>query len=258
MPAYRAELDDDEKVSLRHLEHYLGDVDRYLVAPQTLRLDLPGFRRVDFPDRCLASRRGYSALLLSRAFYRSFDSYEFVLVYQLDSLVFSGDLASWCLRGYDYIAPVHTIGDHPPTVGNGGFSLRRIPAFLAVLESRTRTVDPERHWSEHWAGKPPLARLQATPRRYAKRLRLFNGVGHEIRGRNRSYAEWAEDWFWTLRAEAYSPTFRRAPPEVGLEFAFNEQPREAFAANGGRLPFGCHGWSRFDRGFWEPYLLPAR
>jgi hypothetical protein len=25
--------------------------------------------------------------------------------------------------------------------------------------------------------------------------------------------------------------------------------------NNHRLPFGCHAWPRYDRMFWEPYLV---
>jgi hypothetical protein len=32
-------------------------------------------------------------------------------------------------------------------------------------------------------------------------------------------------------------------------------PRLCFELNGRKLPFGCHAWQRYDRGFWEPYLL---
>ncbi len=255
VPVYRASFERDERISLRHLEHYLPEFDRYLVMPKSLEFDVPGFAKLHFPDTSLASRRGYSALMLSTDFYRAFAAYEYILVYQLDCLVLSNRLLDWCAKGYDYVAPVHKIGDHPPLVGNGGFSLRRIESFLAVLTSKVRPVDAAAYWRENWAARPVNVRLANLPRRYAKHLRAFNGVRREIRQLNRAYHGWAEDWFWTLRAETYLPSFHRAPPAEGLRFGFNEAPREAFEANGRRLPFGCHGWNHFDREFWEPYLL---
>lgn len=256
VPVYRPELDADESISLRHLQHHLSGFDRYLVLPESLEPSLPGFEPLRFPDRFLESRRGYSALMLSSGFYRRFRAYDYVLIYQLDCLVFSDRLLEWCTKGYDYVAPVHTIGEHSPMVGNGGFSLRRVESFLRVLESRVRSVDPAVYWTENWASRPFRVRLANLPRRYAKHLVAFNGVQREIRQLNRASHGWAEDWFWTLRPEAYLPEFRRAPPEEGMRFAFNEAPRETFEAIGRQLPFGCHGWNTFDRAFWEPYLLP--
>jgi hypothetical protein len=255
VPIYRPTLEPDEQVSLRHLDRFLSSFDRFLVKPEGLELSLDGYRARSFGDRYFASRRGYSQLLLSKKFYRSFSAYEYILVYQLDCLVFADELLDWCERGYDYVAPPHTIGDRDPQVGNGGFSLRRVESFLAVLDSRIRTVDPRAHWAEHWAQKPALERWRNLPRRYAKRLLRFNGVQMEIKRLSSAYLGWAEDWFWTLQAEKYLPTFRRAPTAEGLRFGFNEAPRESFEALGRRLPFGCHGWNRFDREFWEPYLL---
>jgi hypothetical protein len=46
-----------------------------------------------------------------------------------------------------------------------------------------------------------------------------------------------------------------APVEEALGFSFEREPRYCFERNGGRLPFGCHAWNRWDRPFWEPYLI---
>jgi hypothetical protein len=253
-PFPSAALDKGARVSLRHLNHHLGSYDRFLVMPRSQRQGLEGFEVKRFPDRWLESRRAYSALLLSRDFYRSFADYEYILVYQLDCLVFSAELAEWCAKGYDYIGAVHVIGDNPPCAGQGGFSLRRVAGFLEVLSSPVRTEDPAEYWKRSWAGRPPLQRWRNVPRRWAKHLRRFNGVQREIRRRNRDYHGWAEDWFWSLDARRYKPDFTVAPVEEGLRFAFDEDPERSFEEAGLRLPFGCHGWTRRPD-FWAPYLL---
>src|ERR1700737_7989 len=256
VPFYRQELGADERVSLRHLDHFLGPYDRFLFMPKSLRGGLDGFGSRRFSDRFFESRRGYSALLLSRDFYRSFSEYEYVLVYQLDCLVFSDDLLRWCEKEFDYIGAVHTIGDNAPCAGQGGFSLRRVSSFLDVLNSRIKTVDPAEYWERNWSSRPPIERWRNLPRKYAKHLGSFNGVRWEIKRLNRTYLGWAEDWFWSLEARRYHPEFRIAPIEDGLRFAFDQSPETAFAAAGRGLPFGCPGWTR-ARAFWEPYLLAA-
>jgi hypothetical protein len=254
VPVYRDTLDDDERTSLRHLERFLSRHDRFFAMPRSLRFARPGFEPVRFPDRCFASRRSYSALLLTGDFYRRFADYDYILLYQLDSLVFADELEEWATQGYDYVGAVHVIaGD--AMVGNGGFSLRRVSRFLDVLSSPRRTVDPDEYWNRHWAGKPLATRMLNLPRRLLKRLRMFNGVQWDIRRRKQSYDGWSEDWFWSLAARTYVPDFRVPPNDVAHRFAFFGEPRECFEAIGERLPFGCHGWTRFERDFWEPYLL---
>jgi len=68
--------------------------------------------------------------------------------------------------------------------------------------------------------------------------------------------EWRhEDHFWSDEAIKYHPEFRVASTELGLRFAFEVAPRYCFELNNYTLPFGCHAWPRYDRNFWEPYLL---
>ncbi len=64
-----------------------------------------------------------------------------------------------------------------------------------------------------------------------------------------------EDYFWADEAVRYCPEFKVASLDVGLRFAFEVAPRRCFELNNGTLPFGCHAWPRYDRAFWEPYLL---
>jgi hypothetical protein len=255
VPAYRDSLTDDERISFRHLDRFRGQYDRYLVMPKRLDFGLDGFRAARFADGFLESKHSYSRLLLTRRFYHRFSSYDYILVHQLDSLVFSDELSFWCATGYDYIGAVHTIGDLPPHIGNGGFSLRRVASFLAVLSSTKRAVDPREHWAATWGDRPVLTRLRALPRRYAKHLRAFNGVRWEIRRLDKTPHAWPEDWFWSLEAKRFLPDFRIAPNEDGDRFAFFGTPRKTFERVGCRLPFGCHGWPRFERDFWNPHLL---
>ncbi|RMF90416.1 MAG: hypothetical protein D6736_06765, partial [Nitrospinota bacterium] len=44
-------LTPEEQISLRHLVHFLGRYDKYMVAPQSLAVDYPGFAIKRFPDR---------------------------------------------------------------------------------------------------------------------------------------------------------------------------------------------------------------
>jgi hypothetical protein len=219
VPAQALELSPEARQSLRHLSAYLGAYDTFAVLPEGLRgslADLPARR---FAPRAFRSTNHYSRLLVSDEFYTAFSDYEYVLIHQLDCLVFSNELEAWCERGFDYVGAPWTrrspTGEtHFTDVGNGGLSLRRVASCRRVLAK--------------W------------PRRLRDRLRN----------------PWPfEDKFWALEAPRLDPTFRIPPAELAVGFAFETEPRFCFEANGRRLPFGCHGWARHDPEFWRPHLL---
>lgn len=162
IPCYRPVLDPDERLSARQCRAVLGRHALKVVAP--VGLDLPG-PLADLPcerfsAEAFADIGAYNRLLLGPEFYGRFASYEYLLIHQLDAYVFRDELDEWCGKKWDYVGapwpddeflqkrkwrsafPRHL---RPPTlarwirgcdfrVGNGGFSLRRIPAFLAVLD----------------------------------------------------------------------------------------------------------------------------
>ena len=40
-------------------------------------------------------------------------------------------------------------------------------------------------------------------------------------------------------------------PEEACDFAFEREPRFLYELNGRKLPFGCHGWEKYDPEFWR-------
>jgi Protein of unknown function (DUF5672) len=251
----------EEETSLRHLEHFLGKYDKYFVAPYGTRFARAGFEVVPFAHRYFGSATAHARLQLSKEFYARFRSYTYILMYHLDALVLSDQLMEWCSMDLDYIgAPWLTCADSPwvtrPRVGNSGFALMRIESFLNVIHSKRRAIDPDEYWRQFCAVNPPFRQWLHLPRKYLKRLRLFNGVTWEMRTWPlRKDGTGNCDYFWSDEAVKYWPDFKIASVETGLNFAFEVAPRLCFERNGRRLPFGCHAWPRYDRAFWEPYLL---
>jgi len=231
VPVYKTRPDEREAVSWNRCLEVFPRTPIALVAPEGL--DVAAYVRPEhqevrsihvarFDPGFFRSTTTYSRLLLSAGFYRTFASYEFILIYQLDGFVFRDELADWCARDYDYIgAPWFDVDwlaearhSWPPetrdnVVGNGGFSLRRVAPALKLL-----TEQPE--VAERWGGN--------------------------------------EDQFWAFRAPAVTP-FKIPKLEEALAFSFEVWPERAFALNGSKLPFGCHGWSRDHMlQFWRPVL----
>ena len=255
VPFYKPTLTPDEEISIRHLRRFLGSYDKFLVTPESLRTDYPDFEIKRFKDKFFASRVGYNKLVLSPRFYQAFSDYKYILIYQLDALVFSDQLREWCASDLDYVGAPWLRNETVPAegfsrVGNGGFCLRKVESALKVLTASGTVVDPDKYWEDYCAGKSKLSRALNLPRKYLKRLEIFNGVRwYRLRPRD------AEDIFWGHMAQKIVPEFKIASVAEGLRFAFEFAPRYCFEQNNRQLPFGCHAWNKHDRGFWEPYLL---
>jgi hypothetical protein len=256
--SHKLDYTADEETSFRHVRHHLSAHDKFVLVPETHQAEYPGLGLKRFPDRYFGSPRAHGSLLLSEQFYRAFADYDFILIYHLDALVFSDQLLDWCRAGYDYIgAPWLVSADTPhiteSKVGNGGFSLRKIDSFIRVLNSRRYFVDPDDYWRRYAARTRGMVRLLNAPRKLLKRLRTFNDV--------RWHVKWAladdvhEDRFWSEYATYYDPSFKVAPVDVAMRFAFEAEPRACFERIGRRMPFGAHRWQKFDRAFYEPHLL---
>ena len=259
----RKELTPDEEISFRHLIHFLGRYDKYAVVPKSLEVEFPGFGIKRFDDRYFGSTQANTRLMLSPKFYEAFTGYNYILVYHADALVFSDQLLEWCQMDLDYIgAPWLNYQDTPfvrvPRVGNGGLSLRKIESFLRVIYSKKYSVDPAKYWQGFCASRPKYLQYLNLPRKYLKYLRTFNNARREMARWHLRSSRQNEDYFWSDEAIKYYPEFKIASVETGLRFAFEVAPRFCFESNNHQLPFGCHAWARYDREFWEPYLLKDR
>lgn len=166
----------DEETSFRHVRHYLGRHDKYVVMPESHAGIYPGLLPMRLANRLFGATRPHASLLRSEAFYRAFREYEFLLVTHLDARVCSDRLFEWCRAGYDYIP-------------GPGFSLRRVASFLRVLECRRSAI-----------------------RRCIERLLPFT-AGPWL-GNRGAGGGLPEERFWSESAAQHDPTFRIAPVDV--------------------------------------------
>ena len=169
--------------------------------------------------------------MLTPEFYRRFENFRYILIYQLDAWVFRDELDRWVSEGYDYIgAPwipmkerfFHFYGKlrlaynrtfrkndgiKPHNtflygVGNGGFSLRKTDKFIEITTRYKDKISSD---------------LSSNEKLYPEDLWFFYGP----KGKDR----------------LLKPHWKKA-----LEFSFEQNPDKSFEFNGGRLPFGCHAW----------------
>ena len=103
VPLYKENFSESEKISLKHLLNFLKNYDKYFIAPKKIKVSHSKFETIRFNKKYFLSTKMYSKLLLTQNFYKKFKNYKYILIYQLDALVFSDQLLYWCSKNYDYI-----------------------------------------------------------------------------------------------------------------------------------------------------------
>lgn len=246
IPAYKPELKENDLVALRSVERHLGHFPIRFAVPHgmdvsQLTAEVGGAVAEEFAPEYFAGIAGYNRLMMSEEFYSRFSGYEYILIFQLDAYVFSDRLLEWCGKGYDYVGgpwvvrPIYRFPlfrlfswvkhslrrragkpDLQATnwkVGNGGFSLRKVPSHLHAVRALRGEVE----------------------RYLLTRHHIFN-----------------EDVFFSVEVNRHGLGFRYPGWEEALGFSFDKNPGLCMKLAGGRLPFGCHAWTkRKMRKFWK-------
>ena len=256
IPIYKKILSEEEMKSLRQCIRILSRHDLCLISPRSL--DLTVYRQVFeeehaacriecFDESFFVSQHGYNRLMLTSSFYQRFSEWEYMLIYQLDAYVFSDQLDKWCQKGYDYIgAPFLKLNKEvdPLNSGNGGFSLRRIPAFINVFSITGKVLYARGLW-RFYRYRGPLHRLPLTL------LGIFGYRNHLkdfLSGENVN-----EDLFYAMLGDS-SLKWRVATTSEAMFFAFEGRPSFLFSRTR-QLPFGCHAYMENEyETFYKPYV----
>jgi len=200
---------------------------------------------------------GYNKLMLSQKFYKRFINFEYILLYQLDAWIFRDELAYWCQKGYDYIgAPwfeycgSYENGNKLWTVGNGGFSLRRIPSFLNIF-----------YCKEPFFKICELKTLYPQGKTFIKKVRRIIVIylkSSGLKNNNRFFIKkWTanEDGFWCLFYQKSKRPLKIPKCEEAINFSFEKSPKYLYELNERKLPFGCHGWNKYEYNtFWINFI----
>lgn len=151
VPVYNEVPNELEQLSLKQLDAIIkDDTEICLVGPN--RINFSSYVELfnnniptctNFDDKYFESNKSYSQLCLSYDFYKRFDYYEYMFIYQTDCWIFRNEIKKFCEMGYDYIGgPIYSPGSHwpgfntcsRPIVGNGGLSLRKISTMKKLTD----------------------------------------------------------------------------------------------------------------------------
>lgn len=224
--------------------------------------------KIEFFDvKYFESESSYNILLLSLDFYKQFEKYNYMLIYQLDAYIFRDELALWCAKGYDIIgAPLiedkygvgkkYFLNDF-----NGGFSLRKIEYCIKLLSYKGPIIKPSKVY-EITKKEFNTSFLKKTVYTLFRSLGRQNNIKYFI---NKNYIN--EDLLFTLGLhiswinshinENESWIFPKLPNiSTAINFAFERYPAYLFELNNNELPFGCHAWEKYEyETFWRKYIV---
>ena len=257
VPHYRCILTEEEIASWRQLDRLLGHIPKCVLLPKSLKNIGLFFdsRKIYFPESFFEYPYGYNRLLLRSDLYNLLREFEYILIYQLDCLVFRDDLLDWCRKGFDYIGSPWFMDENknettsPITVGNGGLSLRKVSTAMQILSRPIKrgALYPAPH---HHAPQP--TGLNWFIWNMYRRCRQHLGIWR-VQDELENFFE-NEDIFWSFVAPKIYPTYKKASAEESLDFSFEVNPQMCVEMNGGKVPFGCHAWAKHDKKFVESIL----
>ena len=250
----------EEKASLCQCEKIFGGRREIVfVVPEKLDCSpqinmIPSARIERFDNSFFSSVSSYNRLLLTTGFYERFSDFDYMLIYQPDAWVFRDELDYWCEKNYDYIGGPFVLkyGKYEQVIpGNGGFSLRRISAFLRVLNNtEQRMFSPELlkdffinyvASGKYWQALRPLLRLFGLyPNKRGKYLKQMY------------YQKFnSEDMIFYFLSSRFTDDGLTMPDisECSL-FSLDVAPQRFFQ----KLPFGAHAWMKDSCDFWKEYI----
>lgn len=250
IPVYKPLPDETEKMSFGQCIKVLGKHEVCLVCPQDMDVSayeqMAGkpLRAERFEGRYFLNVDAYSDLMKSNAFYKRFRRYAYMLIYQLDAWVFDDRLDEWCRKGYDYVgAPwfkdwlSHEEGYDFMCVGNGGFSLRRIKTFLKITKPSRKL----------YGFSDILSRHTERRRRYYNCLKEYFSYGNTIRAFMEEKGYRWEDVFFCYELRGTRHELKVPTCQEAALFSIERSPKYVLEeVNGGRLPFGCHAWKKYQ------------
>jgi hypothetical protein len=257
IPAYKPfdKLTQNELCSLRQLQRILPTFPVCIFAPENLPLekyiDFFGDQPIStefFKNENFRSIRSYNKLHLSKDFFKRFLGYDYLLLYHTDAYVFRNELKLWMDQGYDYIgAPFYKNNREPFnietwSVGNGGFSLR------GVKKSYKLSKKIELYGL--------LFKLLAKIRckTFVVKLSVFMGIKKLAIMEKIAANKINEDVVFSTLATQFIRNFRVPSIEVAWKFSFEAHPALLYKLNNNELPFGCHGWDKYEPEFWKNFI----
>jgi len=266
IPLHKSNLNDHEKKSLQYIVTNLDNKNIFLILPEKLRdsFNYKNLNKVYFSDKYFISQKTYNKLLLSLDFFLKFNSFDYALIYQLDSYLIQGTERLKDFFNEDYVGSPHINVKKKRFNGilNGGFSLRAIGPSINVLSSvkihftLNSVISILRYFTA-------LNRLKSFIKFFFKIIFIY--ISDKFYKKEKilisqiiinNFADYYnEDIFWSLFSKLFVKNFKVAKFDTAIKFSFDKDPEVLFGLNDNQLPLGCHNWwNDKNINFWKKYF----
>lgn len=263
VPIYKDVLSSDDISSIINSKNILSKHDIKFVCSEKLNTknytDIVDFEFVRMEDKYFQDVLSYSKLLLNKDFYKEFEEYDYMLICQPDAWVFEDRLEEWCNKGYDYIGAPWFKGygkaaDNAKIfeyAGNGGFSLRNIHTFIDVLSHAENSNKRLKNIFQIYTKEGHISALNILkiPKAIIRYFSKYNILRIAIKESNIP-----EDNIIVNNLRRLYPYLKVAKAKEAKYFAFEVNSTRLYKECGNKLPFGCHGFRRYDWDFWKEHI----
>ena len=193
---------------------------------------------------------------MSIQFYKAFKNYSYLLICQLDVFAFYDNINYYVRKRIDYIGAPWFEGFDKANekskiigIGNGGFSLRKISSFIAVLNILELFEKP---FSIDISGViaallHPISFLKVCKNQFLRERKNYLSLVPS------SFPHY-EDIFWAYYVTQAFPWFKVAKIKDAISFAFEVNPELLYEMNNKQLPMATHAWEKYDKYFWRPFI----
>lgn len=222
IPLFGHPLTPVEVLALESCQKHLGDFPITFLKSDTLALSeeirdiCPNADSVSVDPRYLASRLGYTKLLLSGELYDQFSWNRYLLIMELNALISRNELGYWCRQGYDFVQsfPEH---DKP----------------TPFLQSLPRRLNPENHLSAHSGGTLTFERSNGVSLRRVKAFaKLVKGKKRAINRFLNAYPDpWNDSLFWEYYLNRWRPELITPNALTRRHFAQNQASLQLVSAS---------------------------
>ena len=247
-PIYQASISNMEEKGILNNMNVLSNYHHIIIKPAGLDISqitakLPKHEVIEVSDEWLGSKNGitgYNKMMLSKDFYNLFSDSEYILICHLDAWIFRDELQKWCEKNYDCVAPTwirRDIYDSP--------FIKPFTLINKLYTSKDDKITKADIYNKIGNGGLSLRKVNS----FINACELYQDKISEFT-QNRHHL-YNEDVFWAIIPQEFLyPTTDEA-----MDFGFDTNPKYCLRMKQGKLPFGCHSWTkpRFYK-FWKDYI----
>jgi hypothetical protein len=254
IPVYKQSLPDDEIISLQRVIKVLSKNDFSIVCAKSLDIKQythyfegagTGFSVDRFDDKYFRSISDYNRLMLSPNFYSRFQTWQYMIIYQLDCFIFKDEVEKWITGDFDYVGAPWVSYD------------QSLNFYRSLIYSRWKLIGLLKKSIDFNRGEKIFVGNGGCSIRKVKKFANISKILHLFFKRHlRGHVN--EDFIWSVLATKYFRNFKVPTVTVASQFALEEINHPVDLDSMETLPMAAHAWKRYYPDLWQSIIVKFR